>query len=111
MDCKLQCQLTVQIHSPFTTQRYTSFPSGTTSSQLEIAYGYNSEARQLITVLGSLTKYTLTNLQFDRQYSILIRARMRYYYYGYCLSYFYGDYSNEVSARTVESGNLRIFIS
>ena len=88
----------------FTTQRYAAFPSGTTSSQLEIAYGYDSGVRRMTIVSGSLTEYTLTNLQFEREYSISIRARMQYYYYGYCPSYFYGDYSNEVSARTVESG-------
>ena len=59
-------------------------------------------------ISGSLTEYTLTNLQFEREYSISIRARVGYsriyYYYYYCSSYLYGDYSNEVSARTVESG-------
>ena len=56
-------------------------------------------------VSGSLTEYTLINLQFERVYSISIRARVRYsrIYYYYC-SFLYGDYSNEVRARTVESG-------
>ena len=58
-------------------------------------------------ISGSLTEYTLTNLQFEQEYSISIRARVRYQYcraYNYYGSYLYGDYSNKVSARTVESG-------
>ena len=94
------------LYSHVTTQRYTSFPRGASSNQLEVAYGYNSGVRRVTAVSGSLTEYTLTNLEFEREYSISIRARVRYSrnYYYYCSSYLYGDYSSEVRARTMESG-------
>ena len=64
--------------TPFTTQPYASFPSGASSNQLEIVYGYNSGVQQMTAIAGSLTEYTLTNLQFEQEYSISIRVRVGY---------------------------------
>ena len=82
-------------------QPYTSFPRGASSTKFEIRYGYNSFSQTNRVVDGTLSQYTLTNLLFEQNYTISIRAQV---YYSECYGPFlYGDYS-EVSARTVESG-------
>ena len=84
-------------------QPYTSFPRGTSSTKFEIRYGYNSFSQTNRVIDGTLSQYTLTNLLFEQNYTISIRAQV---YYSECYrSYLYGDFS-EVSARTVESGTI-----
>ena len=46
--------------------------------------------------------YTLRGLGFERTYNVSVRARMSYRYCRY--SYINGEYSDEVSVTTVESG-------
>ena len=54
---------------------------------------------------GSQTQYTLRYLGFEQEYNISIRARM---WFNYCYTYIYGDYSDEVTAVTMETGKLDV---
>ena len=80
-----------------------SFPRGVSTSQFEILYKTGGVSYTARITSSTLTQYTLRNLQFEQNYQITIRARMRYS--TYCYSYFYGEYSNEVNITTMETGN------
>ena len=97
-------QLSIIAHATYCTFQRHSFPRGRSSSNLQLRYTYRSRGSLLsstVTLSSTQTQYTLTNLRFDQQYNISVRARMTY---SYCYTYIYGEYSNEVSVTTMETG-------
>ena len=79
-----------------------SFPRGASTTRLQLRYQRQGLSfGSTLTLSGSSTQYTLRGLQFDAQYNISIRPYMTY---RYCYTNIYGDYSNQVSAITVETG-------
>ena len=89
-----------------------SFPRGTSSSNLQLRYSYQStrgsQLSSTVTISSTQTQYTLSNLQFDQQYTISIQPRMRY---SYCSSYIYGERSNEINVTTMETGTFSLQLS
>ena len=84
-------------------QRYT-FPRGFSTAGYSIRYTNGRIARSATIFSRFQTTYTLRNLGFEQTYNITVRARVRY---RYCSSYLYGDYSNEVSIMTMETGKVK----
>ena len=91
---KLLCSLQLQQES---------FPRGTSVSQLQILYKKERSSRYINIGSPSQTQYTLRNLGFEEKYNISIRTVMQF---SYCYSYIYGEYSDEVTAVTMETGKL-----
>ena len=82
-----------------TSQRY-SLPRGVSTSYYTLLYKGGGRSRST-SISTSRTTYTLRNLEFEQTYNISIRVRMRF---RYCGSYLYGEYSDEISITTVETG-------
>ena len=77
-----------------------SFPRGYSSAHLQLVYKSRGVSNTL-TLSRTSTEYRLRGLGFEQQYNISLRARLRY---SYCYTYIYGQYSNEVSVTTMETG-------
>ena len=84
-----------------------SFPRGISTARFQLQYRAqgSSYSSTIYIYTSTQTQYTLSNLQFDQQYNISIRAQMRFHS---CYSYIYGEYSNEVSVTTMETGKCII---
>ena len=93
------CILTLAFFSLYIMQQYT-FPRGVIYPRYYIRYTSEGRTRSTTTSIYQTT-YTLRNLGFEQTYNITIRARMRY---TYCSSYLYGEYSDEISVTTMETG-------
>ena len=85
----------------FLFQEYT-FPPGASYTYFQLQYIDSRHYRRTTSISGSVTQYTLRWLRFEEVYNISIRA---YFRYSGCYSSIYGEYSNNVTARTVETGD------
>ena len=78
------------------------FPPSVYTNRLQLRYVSSSGYARSRTIYGSrTTSYTLTGLSFGETYNISLRAQVRF---SNCYSYLYGEYSEEVSALTIETG-------
>ena len=77
-----------------------SFPRGYSSASFQLVYKSQGVSNTLA-LFKTLTEYRLRGLRFEQQYNISLRARLQY---RYCSAYIYGQYSNEVSITTMETG-------
>ena len=92
----------------FSIQRYT-FPPGAYYTGFQLQYtdsdGYTQTTSTYSYGPSSLTQYTLNRLRFEEEYYISVRAFFQFS--GSCYSYIYSGYSNNVTAITMETGDLR----
>ena len=93
----------------FAIQEYT-FPPGAYYTGYELrytdSYGYTQTIFTSSYYSSHIaTQYTLTWLQFGEEYEISVRAFFQFS--GSCYSYVYSPYSNNVTAITMETGDLQ----
>ena len=98
----------IKINVNLLIQRY-RFPSGVTQSQFRIQYFdefFGFIFPRALTIPASQTEYTLTRLQFGREYNLTIRPAVRF---SQCrFNTLFGPFSDEVSAVTQETGEHRV---
>lgn len=69
--------------------------------RFSILYQKDGSSYSRTACCSSAIEYTLTGLDFEQEYNISIRADIGY---SYCYASMYGEYSNTITVRTMETG-------